>query len=360
MLQATDPLGNIIHVPETLDEDSSYFSIEQLVAACAYYRDQGYVVIRGLVAPELCDRVMAAFDRQARNSKVPILRQKNMRYERNMFDSDGLLVNPIFNIQDLQSSHFGIFKQAVLDMYTDSGVTRVAASVLGCVGAGERVRLIESMFFEAPAGTWPHQDSYYQDSADSLGGATAAWFALEDIGARAGRFYVCPRSHREASPILNHGKNNFGTGHNHYREAVLALARQHQFEWRAPYLAKGDVLFWNSLTIHGSLSQAAGSHESRRSLTGHYLRRTDELLQFHTRLRHQKKSHHRGVEIGLLHDQDELRNRVARTMAFHFPGLWATARSVAIKALVHSRGGEDLPAGVTERRIANPVSRASE
>ncbi len=51
------------------------------------------------------------------------------------------------------------------------------------------------MFFEAPAGTRAHQDSYDPDSAARLGGCIAGWFAPEDIDAGAGRFYVCPGSH---------------------------------------------------------------------------------------------------------------------------------------------------------------------
>ncbi len=337
MLQTMSPVGSLMSIPETVDEDLPYFTIDELEAACDYYHEQGYVVIRGLLARDKCSEVMEEFDREARHSRIPILRQKNMRYERNSFDANGLLENPIFNIQDLQSRHFGKFKAAALNLYTDPRVTKVAAGVLGCTPGGESVRLVESMFFEAPAGTWPHQDSYYQDSAANLGGATAIWVALEDIGSRAGRFYVCPGSHRKAPPVLNEGKNNFGTGHDRYRDAILDVARRHELEWRAPFFAAGDVLFWNSLTIHGSLHEPGDSPQSRRSLTGHYLRSSDELLQFHTRVRRQKMTRYKNVEIGMLHDQSEFRNRAARTIAFYFPGLWAVARSVAIKALVASR-----------------------
>lgn len=38
----------------------------------------------------------------------------------------------------------------------------------------------------------------------------------------------------------------------------------------APALAKGDVLFWNSRTIHGSLA-TRDTGRSRKSLTAHYL-----------------------------------------------------------------------------------------
>jgi phytanoyl-CoA hydroxylase len=329
-------------VPESISDDRPYFTIDQLDSCYAYYLEQGYVVVRGLVSPGLCDRVIDEFNGQARYSRVPMLRQKNMRYERNAFDQNGYLSNPIFNIQDLQSADFGAFKSAALDIYTDPNVARTARRLLGKGPAGG-VRLVESMFFEAPAGTWPHQDSYYQDSAAKLGGATAAWFALEEISAKAGRFYVCPMSHLQLPLLMNRGLANFGDGHEQYQKSILDIARKHSVEWRAPFLAKGDVLFWNSRTIHGSLPPYEQSTSSRRSLTGHYLSDGDELQQFHSRIRRQKIRHHNGTQIGLLHDQDDLRNRVVRRIAHQFPTLWSFARRVAIKALVHGHSVEIDP-----------------
>ena len=337
MLRTVSPIGSELLVPESIDEDEPYFTCDDLDGACEYYRAQGYVVLRGLVSAALCDRVLDAFQHEARVSQVPILRQKNMQYERNEFDHHGFLNNPIFNIQDLQTKHFKAFKSAALDLYTDPRVTRAAGALLGGAAQDEGVRLVESMYFEAPAGTWPHQDSYYQDSSVQLGGATAAWIALEDIASKAGRFYVCPKTHAEFPVIWNRNQWNSGTGHENYKDAILGIAREHGVSWSAPYLAKGDVLFWNSLTIHGSLPPFPGSRDSRKSLTGHYLRHGDELFQFHTRVRHQKVKHHNGTEIGLLHDQDDFRNQLVRTFAYHFPNLWKLARRVAIKVLVSLR-----------------------
>jgi phytanoyl-CoA hydroxylase len=337
VLRTVSPVGSELLVPDSIGEDKPYFTSNELEPACEYYRAQGYVVFRGLVSPALCDRVVRGFQQEARDSRVPILRQKNMQYERNEFDQNGFLSNPIFNIQDLQSKHFNVFKSAALDLYTDPAVTRAVSALLGGPAEGEGVRLIESMYFEAPAGTWPHQDSYYQDSAAQIGGATAAWIALEDITSKAGRFYVCPKTHAQFPVIWNRDKWNSGTGHENYKDAILSVAREHGVSWRAPYLAKGDVLFWNSLTIHGSLPPFPGSSDSRKSLTGHYLRSGHQLFQFHTRVRRQKMKEHNGTQIGLLHDQDEVRNQLVRAFAYHFPNLWTLGRRIAIKFLVNFR-----------------------
>jgi phytanoyl-CoA hydroxylase len=331
MLRATTPIGTGIDMPETATEDDPYFSPRELADALAYYDAEGYVVLRGLVPAELCDRVRAAFDAEVRPSRAPILRQADMRYESNRFDADGFLANPIFNVQDLRTKRFGGFKSAALDVLTHGVVAATVAALLG-----DRAKLIQSMFFEGSVGTWAHQDSYYQDSAAEIGRCAAGWFALEDTAAETGRFYVCPKSHRAMPVIGNAAERNFADGHERYKEAVLAAARRAGLEWRSPFLAKGDVLFWTSRTVHGSLP-ARRPGVSRASLTAHYLREDDEMLQFHSRVRRQDLDRHNGMAVGRLHDQDKWRNRVVCRTAATFPRGFAAVRRAAIRLVVQGR-----------------------
>jgi len=301
----------------------------ELLDARSHFDAEGYVVLRGLIEPWKCDAVLANFDREVRQSKVPILRQKEMTYEANRFNSDGFLENPIFNIQDLETRRFGSFKKATLDLVTDPKVSATVSRLLGDV----QVKVIQSMFFEAPAGTWAHQDSYYQDSSTKLGGAVAGWFALEDIHEGSGRFYVCPGSHRNTPVIRNAGRFSIAGGHALYKEAVAELIRSEQCTVYAPALSKGDVLLWSSLTIHGSFS-AELPGVSRQSITAHYLPDGEEMLQFHSRLRPQNMIINNGMRVGTLHDQDKVRNRIVRDLAFRFPGLYRAARSSALKLVL--------------------------
>ncbi|MFC4168207.1 phytanoyl-CoA dioxygenase family protein [Teichococcus aestuarii] len=327
-MRVITPLNTEVDVPNSLSEDRPYFGVADIGEAVKYYRRQGYVVIRGLLQPDLCDAIRAAYLSEVRPSRVPILRQKNMRYERNSFDRDGFLDNPIFNVQDLETGRFGQFKRSALLGLVQKDVARTTAALAG-VG---RTKLIQSMFFEAPVGTWAHQDSYYQDSASGLGRCVAGWYALEDVDAAAGRFYVCPGSHRTVPVLRNAGELDFATGHDRYRKAVLETIRHFDLEFRAPYLAKGDVLFWSSLTVHGSFAPS-GSGVSRTSLTAHYLPADDEMLQFHTRIRRQKIIWVEGMPVAQLHDQDKLHNRLLRDMAAHAPGPYAAARKLAMRGL---------------------------
>ena len=118
---------------------------------------------------------------------------------------------------------------------------------------GEAPKLVQSMYFEGNSATWEHQDSYYLDS-EVVGEMAAAWIALESITPRAGQFFVCPRSHRIR--LDAHGlANNIVQHHDLYIATVVDRIRSLNLEIRAPVLEKGDVLFWNALTIHGSLDR---------------------------------------------------------------------------------------------------------
>ena len=110
MLEAPTPTGTVLRVPETLSEDAAYFTAGEADEARAYYDEHGYVVLRNVVPTSLCSRALEAFDLVCRSSRIPMLRQKNMRYERHTFNGDGFLDNPIFNVQDLGSRVLGPFR----------------------------------------------------------------------------------------------------------------------------------------------------------------------------------------------------------------------------------------------------------
>lgn len=359
MLTMKTPLGLKVHVPETVAEDAPYPNADRPAEIAAAYERDGYVVLRGLVPPAFCDAVRAGFDAEVRPSRAPILRQKNMRYEANAFDSDGFLSNPVFNVQDLESRRFGGFKRAALDVLTLPAVAAATGAVIGA----PRSKLIQTMFFEAPAGTWAHQDSYYQDSADGLGGGVAGWFALEDIDAGAGRFYVARRSHRALAPLRNEGEFNVALNHDRYKAAVVRAVQDAGLDCVAPCLRKGDVLLWNSLVVHGSL-EASRPGVSRASLTAHYLAESAEMLQFHSRVRRQAMTWHNGMAIGLLHDQDRAGNRLVARVAWRAPRLFGAARRLAILGVttvrrIRARTATPVPAVRAATPGSTPAAQSS-
>lgn len=121
------------------------------------------------------------------------------------------------------------------------------------------------MFFDQNTKTPAHQNWYYLDSLPN-GHLLAGWFALEDTQEAAGRFYVLPKIHLIDFDLTADEQVSTHV----YVNKINEYVDTHAHEINAPALEKGDVLFWNSLTIHGSLP-TQDSKYFRKSLTAHYL-----------------------------------------------------------------------------------------
>ena len=187
------------------------------------------------------------------------------------------------------------------------------------------------MYFEGNSATWEHQDSYYLDS-ENIGSMAAAWIALEYITPYAGRFFVCPGTHRIELEKQNK-ETNVADHHQVYIDRVVQLMREKKMEIRAPILEKGDVLFWNAWTIHGSL-KSADNHHSRSSITCHAIPSSDRFLQFQTRVLDVPYDEYNQVKLWRPKDQARLKNRLILSIESRFPKLFYTIKSTAIRLVV--------------------------
>jgi phytanoyl-CoA hydroxylase len=125
--------------------------------------------------------------------------------------------------------------------------------------------LQQVMIFEQAA-TPAHQDWVYLDSYPQ-GCLTAAWVALEDISPDATRFFVVPGSQDFAQEF----PHDWIIGSSRYTTAMTKIVQERYADQVViPEMFAGDVLFWNSRLIHGSL---AGKDPtlSRLSLAAHYI-----------------------------------------------------------------------------------------
>jgi len=136
---------------------------------------------------------------------------------------------------------------------------------------------VQSMYFEGNPATWPHQDCYYLDD-DSPGRLLGAWIALEDIAEEAGRFYVAPGSHRREIG-RNVGNLAIADNHSRYKHLVTETIEAQSMELRAPFLKQGDVLLWNSRTVHGAFP-TSNPQLSRNSYTGHFIAASSRLMRY--------------------------------------------------------------------------------
>lgn len=226
------------------------------VSSSEYYNDNGYVVLEQLIPHHRIDRLLDLYKRQIYDTKAKFYRQNTNVYDTNRLTSGGHVIQSFLDIHHYKK--FPEFRQAALDLYFSPELLDGLTEVTGHA----RHNLMQSMLFDANATTPPHQDWWYLDSVPA-GGLLGAWIAMEDIHEDAGRFYVLPGTHK----VELHEP---GMPHSVWLTRMKDYMQAHPELVKAPVLKKGDVLFWNSRTIHGSLPTRDLRH-SRKSLTAHFM-----------------------------------------------------------------------------------------
>jgi len=271
------PHGGITAIPSELNyEKDVYLQLENKGKQPEYFVENGYVVFRNLIPKDLCDRANKFFEKEVKTYDGYIYRQASANPEKHKLTVNGYMQNCILNIQDLNSRYFPDFKQYGLKILTHNAMQTALKSL-----SGKQPKMVQSMFFEGNPETWAHQDTYYLDS-EHIGDMIGAWIATEDIKPGAGRFYVYPRSHR-IDVGENGGDFDIAFNHDLYKKLIINIINKFDLDIVAPALNKGDVLFWSSKTIHGSLATSQQEY-SRRSFTGHYIPVRDQFLQWQSRI----------------------------------------------------------------------------
>jgi phytanoyl-CoA hydroxylase len=227
-------------------------------AAQEYYEANGYYLYRDLVSPQMIDQLLQHYREDIVPSKYPFFRQNTNRYEPNKLTERGYVKQSFLDIHDYRK--FAGFSKAAKEIYTSSAMR---AALTEITGFGS-FNLMQTMLFDANTETQPHQDCWYLDTVPN-GHLLAGWIALEDIDERAGRFFVLPGSNK-----LDFHSGTPGLAHEDWIARVKKHVVENPQQIYAPALKKGDVLFWNSHTIHGALPTQDPAF-SRRSLTAHYI-----------------------------------------------------------------------------------------
>ena len=315
--------GRKIEIPVAEEDDHSYFVLDQEEEIQKYYNENGYVVVRGLLPQELCDRTTESFEAEVKPFGGFIYRQASGNPERHVFTNEGFTLNSILNVQSLDRRRFAGFRLAGLDLLTHGNLQRAVSAILGEPG-----KLVQSMYFDGNPVTWPHQDTYYLD-AEEVGRMTAAWVAAEDIAPGAGRFFVYPKSHL-IDMEKNGGNFDIAFHHERYKELVKRVIRERGLVCRAPALRKGDVLFWAAKTIHASLRTTELSR-SRQSFTAHFIPERSRFLQFQTRVKPLKIELVNGMRVHHPKDLSKTANRVVLFAATRFPRIFQFTKRTAIK-----------------------------
>jgi phytanoyl-CoA hydroxylase len=127
--------------------------------------------------------------------------------------------------------------------------------------------------------------------------------------------------------------NNIAEHHEVYISSVVNKIRKLNLEIRAPALQKGDVLFWNALTIHGSLD-SQDPKRSRSSVTCHAIPSSRMFLQWQVRLKDLDTDNVNGTRIYRPKDLGNFRNRLVFQVETTIPSLFYWAKRTAIKRLM--------------------------
>jgi phytanoyl-CoA hydroxylase len=212
-----------------------------------HFVDEGYLVVKGLVAP---DEVAAARGEVAKFAAG--------EYPARNLPPDG----------DLLAVHFPHWVSSVsLDLVHHAGIVDVVSKVAGAHLAhwDGRVKCMQSMLFLKPAGlqgqAW-HQDERFIPTRDrSLIGA---WIALDDATVENGCLWVLPGSHRNGGiyPTKPHEQpDEFDPTDEAYGfDDSAAIPVE---------VSTGDVVFFNGYLLHRSLRNR--STGTRRALVNHYM-----------------------------------------------------------------------------------------
>ena len=317
-----------MRVPEILLEDPSpRFQPIETEKIKTYYLENGYVIVKSAFSPDVCDTQRKLWDQEVKPYGGYIYRQASGKLERHIFNDRGWVMNPILNLQSLDPNQFHNFRVHA----TKSLLAAPALRDLFTTLLGDSPKIVQSMYFEGNSATREHQDSYYLDS-EKVGEMVAAWIAIEDIRPRAGRFFICPGSHKVRLDDLGF-MNNIAEHHEDYISSVVKKVRDLNMEIRAPMLEKGDILFWNSLTIHGSLD-SQDPMCSRSSVTCHAIPSSRLFLQWQVRLHDLITDEVNGTRIYRPKDLAVLRNRLIFQGETRFPRLFHWAKRTAIKGIM--------------------------
>ncbi|MFT4636064.1 MAG: phytanoyl-CoA hydroxylase [Arenicella sp.] len=326
MISLKTPNGLNVEVPETSIEDvSPKFTIEQKLEANSYYEKHGYVVFKGVIDKKICEKVRSIWDAEVKPSKKYIYRQATAKSELNVLNEKGWVMNPILNLQSLNPKYFGRLREsAVNDLLGAPNIQACFESLIG-----EKPKVVQSMYFEGNSATWEHQDTYYLDS-EKLGDMSAAWVALEEISAKAGRFFICPGSHK--IEIEKQNKDiNVADNHSVYIQKIVDIMKERNMEIRAPLLEAGDVLFWHAWTMHGSLYSQ--DKTSRSSITMHAIPSSQRFCQLQTRVFEVPTDDVNGTKIWRPKDQAVIKNRLIMFVESYFPGPFYALKRFAIRML---------------------------
>ncbi len=228
------------------------------------FENNGFVIVRSLINKKLISSFINTYNTDFLNSENNTYAKMNSQsIGKKKVNKYGYLQDPIADIHclSLNNKKYNNFVNKSLDIILNKKILKT----LEKINSFQKHNLMMSMMFDQNVGTPPHQDWYYLDSLPN-GNITGVWIALENIDYNAGKFFVVPGSNK----IILKLKKDEVKKPDLYEKKIKLLLKNKKYKIFVPSLKKGDVLFWNSGTIHGS-KKTVNNKFSRKSFTAHFL-----------------------------------------------------------------------------------------
>ena len=228
-----------------------------------FFAQENYIICRGATDSVELEQLFDFYNQHIATSPQLYLRQSK-QWQKNQYSEFGGITNAFLQPHCYQQDIQGEFADKILKLTANPKIQQALNQISG-IGP---YSLAQTMFFDQKT-TRSHQDWIYLDSKPN-GYIIAAWIALEDIPTEGIRFFVYPESQNfQPQTSYNQQGKGLATFDNFLREIDGVLATG-QYEMYAPSIQKGDIFFWGSKIIHGSI---AGIDKSlrRRSLAAHFL-----------------------------------------------------------------------------------------
>jgi ectoine hydroxylase-related dioxygenase (phytanoyl-CoA dioxygenase family) len=220
------------------------------------FHDDGYLIVRGLVAPEEVQALIDAFMAMHAGGPIPGCFAPAPPEEAN---GDSLKLYP-----RMMNPHR--VNEVALRYLLDDRIAAILADLFG-----EEPLAAQSMLYFKPAGARGqalHQDNFFLKVEP--GTCIAAWMALDPVDRENGGLEVVPGTHRMDIFCPD--------------EADADLSFTREFVPVPPGLAAipadlapGDVLFFNGSLVHGS-GPNRSADRFRRTFIGHYIGRSAERM----------------------------------------------------------------------------------
>lgn len=227
-----------------------------------HWIEHGYVIVRGAVAPDVCEDVKADLRRAFENGDPRLHAIKPGEHF-------GTPLEPGTLQAKMRVNDIYVYYESARRALFAEGIARFLYIVM----SGSPT-LLQSLTFEQGSQQGVHRDTAYVVVDPPLALA-ASWIALEDVQPGSGELMYYGGSHRMDDYLFSgmykcwHPDRDGPEQHDDYIHDLAASCEASGLELKRFMPRQGDVLIWSADLAHGG-TPVTDERLSRRSLVGHY------------------------------------------------------------------------------------------